>query len=82
MRKYVEVLMKIWRNLKDSFRKLCRKFDCIKEQSYSFCDDVLKMAQNHPQPKVGLEILFSVPTNTKIASKTKTSSKSAPSDTI
>ncbi len=33
IRKCAEVLMKIWRNLEESFRKLCRKFDSRKEWS-------------------------------------------------
>ncbi len=49
-------------------------------ESYSFCIDVLEMAQNRCQ--VGPEIHFSVPVNTIIASKTLTPLKSAPSHAI
>ncbi len=51
-------------------------------ESYTFCNDVLEIAQNRPQPEVDPKILFSVPANTIITSKIQTCSKSAPSDII
>ncbi len=83
MRKCAEVLMKIWRNLEESFRKLCRNSDSRKSRIiFLFCNDVLEMTQKCPQQEISPEILFIVSPNTIIAGKTQTHLESAPGDTI
>ncbi len=90
-------MKKILRNLEQIHAKVCGSFvenlkkvlkSCVENliservESYSFCNDVLEVAQNRPQPEIGTEILFSVLNNTIIANKTQTPSISAPSDII
>ncbi len=57
------------------------KIGSQKSSHIFFCNDVLEMTQNRPQPEVGPELLFSVLTNTTITSKIPTPSKSATSYT-
>ncbi len=82
MRKCAEVLMKIWRNLEKSFRKLGRKFDSRKSRVIFFLQWYFGNGSESSSARGRSRILFGVPANTIIASKTRTHLKSTPSDTV